>query len=101
MKRRSRSPQALLVIAICFLLVVCPAYLLYNDVVEIDFLSPDPSFENLDQENSLVDGQSKSRIFVFNPSSEFFLAGVFFSVPPPCFSGQVFSAEEPVRVLRC
>jgi hypothetical protein len=101
MKGRFRISQAPLVIAICFLLVVCPAFLLYNDLVQIDFLSPDLSFENLDQENSLVDGQSKSRISAFNPSPEFFLPGIFFSVALFCFSGWVFSAEQPVPVLRC
>jgi hypothetical protein len=101
MKGRVRSLQPLLAIAICFLLVVCPVYLLYNDLVEIDFLSPDLSFENLDQENSLVDGQSKSRISVFNPSPEFFLPGIFFLVALFSLPGRVFSAEEPVPVLRC
>jgi hypothetical protein len=101
MKGRSKRSEFPLAIALCLLLAVCPAILLYSDLVEIDFLSPDLSFENLDQENSLVDGQSKSRIFAFNPSPEFFLPGIFFSVVLFCLSGLVFSAEQPVPVLRC
>jgi len=101
MKKRLRKTQPLLVIAICSLLAVCPAYLQYNDLIEIDSLSPHPSFENLEQENSLADEQSKTRVFVLNPSPEIFLLGIFFREPFPCLSFQIFSIDHPSAILRC
>ena len=102
MKSRPRKTQSLLlVMGICSLLAVCPAYLQYNDLIEIDFLSPHPSFENLDQENSLADDQSKIKVFVLNPSPEIFLLGIFFSEPFPRFSYQIFSLDQPTTILRC
>ena len=101
MKKRLRKTQPLLVIAIFFLLAVCPAYLQYNNLIEIDSLSPHPSFENLDQENSLADEQSKTKIFVLNPSPEIFLLGIFFREPLPRHSFQMFSLDHPTGILRC
>jgi len=102
MKSRPRKPQPfLLVIAISFLLAVCPAYLQYNDLMEIDSLSPHPSFENFDQENSLADEQSKTKVFVLNPSPEISLLGVFFPAPLPRLSFQIFSPDHPTAILRC
>jgi hypothetical protein len=102
MKSRPRETQSfLLVIAICSLLAVCPAYLQYNDLIEIDFLSPHPSFENLDQENSLADDQSKIKVFVLNPSPEIFLLGIFLGEPIPRLSFQIFSLDHPTAILRC
>jgi hypothetical protein len=102
MKSRLRKSQPfLLVSAICFLLAVCPAYLQYNDLTEIDFLSPYPSFENLDQENSLADEQSKTKVFVLNPSPEIFLLGIFFREQLPRLSYQIFSLGQATAILRC
>ena len=41
-----------LVVVICLSILGLPAYLHYNNLMEIDFLSP-PNFENIDQEDSL------------------------------------------------
>ncbi len=102
MKSRPRkTPSFLLVIAICSLLVVCPAYLQYNGLLEIDSMSPHPSFENLDQENSLADEQSKTKVFVLNPSPEIFLLGIFFGEQLPRLSYQIFSPGQPATILRC
>jgi hypothetical protein len=101
MNTRSREIQPLLILVIFFLLAVCPAYLQYNDLIEIDSLSPHPSFENLDQENSLADEQSKTKVFVLNPSPEIFLLGVFFPEPLPRLSFQIFSPDHPTAILRC
>ena len=102
MKSRPRKPQSfLLVIAICSLLAMCPAYLQYNDLLEIDSLLPHPSFENLDQENSLADEQSKTKVFVLNPSPEIFLLGIFFGEQIPPLSFQIFSLDHPTAILRC
>jgi len=101
MKTRPRAIQPLLIMAIFSLIAVCPAYLQYNNLIEIDSLSPHPSFENLGQENSLADEQSKTRIFVLNPSPEIFLLGIFFREPFPCLSFQIFSIDHPNAILRC
>jgi hypothetical protein len=87
--------------AICFLLAMCPAYLQFNDLMEIDCLSPHPWFENLDQENSLADEQSKTKVFVLNPSPEFFLFGTLFGEPLPRLSYQIFSLDHATAILRC
>jgi hypothetical protein len=99
--RRRKSQPFLLVTAICFLLAVCPAYLQYNDLTEIDFLSPHPSFENLDQENSLADDQSKIEVFVLNASPEIILLGIFFGEQIARLSFQIFSLDHPTAILRC
>ena len=102
MKSKPGKTQSfLLVVAICILLAVCPAYLQYNDLMEIDSLSPHPSFENLDQENSLADEQSKTKIFALNPSPEFFLFGTLFREPLPRLSYQIFSLDHFTVILRC
>ena len=87
--------------AISFLLAVCPAFLQYNDVTEIDCLSPHPSIENLDQENLLTDEQSKTKIFVLNSSPEIFLLGISFREQIPRLSSQAFSPDQPTSILRC
>ena len=101
MKNTPRKIQPLLIMAISFLLAVCPAFLQYNDVTEIDCLSPHPSIENLDQENLLTDEQSKTKIFVLNSSPEIFLLGIFSSEPLPRLSYQIFSLDQPTAILRC
>ena len=60
MHNSSARISSFLVITISFLLVVWPAYLQYNDLIEIDFLSPDPTFENLDPDNLLTDKQDRT-----------------------------------------
>jgi len=101
MKSRPRKLQPLLVITLCSLLAVCPAYLQYNDLIEIDYLSPHPSFENFDQENSLADEQNKTQIFVLNSSPEIFLIGIFFRKPLPPRSFQISSLDHLTAILRC
>lgn len=96
----ARMPS-FLVIIMSFLLVVWPAYLQYNDLIEIDFLSPDPTFESLDPDNLLTDKQDRTEIFVptFCPAISFF--GFFYIRHLPCFSFQDFSSDQSISVLRC
>ncbi len=93
--------KILLAVGISLLLAAYPGYLQYNSLVEIDFLSTHPSFENIDQENLLADEQNKVKIFVVNSSPEVFLFGIFLGeqVPPP--SSQIFSPCHPASILRC
>jgi len=101
MKTRPREIQPLLIVAIFFLLAVYPAYLQYNDLLEIDCLSPHPSIENLDQENLLADEQNRIKIVVlsFSPVISLFSNLSREEIPPLSF--QMFSLDHPSAILRC
>ena len=93
--------SSFLVIIMSLLLVVWPAYLQYNDLIEIDFLSPDPTFENLDPDNLLTDKQERTEIFVptFCPAISFF--SFFYIGHLPRYSFQDFPSDRSIFVLRC
>jgi hypothetical protein len=101
MKSRVRKTYFLVAIAISFLVAVCPAYQQYNDLIEIDCLSPHPSFENLDPDNFLADVQNKGKLFVLDSSPEIILLAVFFGEPNPHFFARIFSLNQPISILRC
>jgi hypothetical protein len=101
MKTRPREIQPLLIVAIFFLLAVCPAYLQYNDLMEIDCLSPHPSIENLDQENLLADEQNRIKIVVLSFSPVISLFSNLSSEEIPRLSFQIFSLDHPTAILRC
>lgn len=90
-----------LAIFTAFLLVFCPAYFHYNDIVEIDFLSAHTSFENPDQENLQSDKQNKTKIFVQNLSSVLSSVLLFSIADLPDDSPRLFYFFEPTAVLRC
>jgi hypothetical protein len=101
MKNRLKITQPVLAIIVSVLLVVCPAYLQYNSLIEIDFLSSNPGFEELDPGNLVADKQSKTKIFasVFSP-----LIFLFDFAPMgqlPLLSFQIFFLDHPTTVLRC
>jgi hypothetical protein len=101
MKKGLQRIQSTLIIFTALLLAVYPAYFQYNDIIEIDFLSPHHSFENPDQENLLVDKVNKTKIFVpsFSPAISF---ACFFSLAHlPDLSLQIFCLDKPTSVLRC
>ena len=101
MKNRPGRIQSFLVKIISFLLVVYPAYLQYKDLIEIDSLSPNPSFENLDLDNLLADEQNKTKIFasIFSPVISFF--GFSWIGHVPHLSFYIFSLDQPITGLRC
>ncbi len=101
MRTKLQRIQYLLAIGISLVVAAYPVYLQYNSFMEIDFLSPHPSFENLDQDNLLADEQSKIKIFVLNPSPEVFQPGFLIEEQLPSPSFQVFSLLEPAAILRC
>jgi len=86
---------------IAFLLAAWPIYLQYDDIVEIDFLSPHQAFENRDQEDLLADKQDKTKIFVQNSSPVISFLGFFPMGPLPCLSFQIFSLDQKTSILRC
>jgi len=101
MKNWSERIQSFLVVIISFLLMVWPAYLQYNDLIEIDFLSPDPAFENLDPDNLLADNHDKTKTFVPTISPAISFLGFFCIGTLPCHSFQIYFPDQPISVLRC
>lgn len=101
MRTKPQRIKFLLAIGIAFFIVAYPAYLQFNRFIEIDFLSPHPSFENLDQENLLADEQSKTRLFILKSSPEVFLLGIFLEEQLLRLSFQIFPFNHPVSILRC
>ncbi len=101
MSIRAERTRSILLIFVAFLLAVSPAYFLHNDLVEIDFLSPHPGFENPDQGNLPADKPDRTMLFVHGFSS-FFSVSSFFSIEQlPCLSFQIFSVDQRISVLRC
>lgn len=93
--------QAFGVIVIASFLIIYPVYFQYNDLIEIDFLSPGPNFENLDQDNLLGDEQNKTKIFVIGFSPGIYLFGFFSLWQLPRLSYQIISLDHPISILRC
>jgi len=83
-----------------FLLVVWPAYLQYNDLIEIDFLSPNPTFENLDPDNLLADKQDKTISLLTIPIAISYFS-LFGTGHLPCLAFQIFALDQPISTLRC
>jgi hypothetical protein len=101
MNNRPEGIQSFLVITISFLLVVWPAYLQYNDLIELDVLSPNSALENFDPDNLLADKHDKTNLSVttISPPISFF---IFFWVAHLAhLSFQICSPDQPFSVLRC
>jgi len=88
-------------IFISLLMVACPAYLHYNELIEIDFLSSSPVLENLDLSNLATDKQSKIKIFGFLSSSAICLLALAWIEHSSHLSFQVFSLHQSNTLLRC
>jgi len=101
MKNGLKRIQPLLVIVISSLLVICPAYLQYNDLMEIDFLSLIPGFENPDSDNLLAYEQNKAKIFVSTLSPVISPIGISWMGQAPQFSFYILFPDRPFTVLRC
>jgi hypothetical protein len=101
MNHGSERIQAFVVIVIASFLIIYPAYFQYNELIEIDFLSPSPNFENLDQENFLGDEQNRTKIFVIGFSPEIYLFGFFCPGQLPRLSYEIISLDHPISILRC
>jgi len=101
MYNNSARIPSFLVLIISFLLVVWPAYLQYNDLIEIDFLSPDPTFENLDPDNLLTDKHDRTEIFVPTFCTAISFLAFFYIGHLLRYSFQDFSSDWSISVLRC
>jgi len=76
-----------------------PAYLHYNYLINADFPSPDPIFQNLDKENLPFDRQDKSVVFESGDLSN--IRGTHFFESLPYFSFQTSSPNQKTIVYRC
>ena len=101
MKNKLEKIQSFLIIAISLFLVAYPIHFQYNNLSEIDFLSPDPALETFDLEDQLSDDQDKTKIFWQNSSPVISLFSFFCIGQLPCLSFQIFSLDQPTSVLRC
>jgi hypothetical protein len=93
--------RSFLVIAISLLVVVYPIYLQYNNLSEIDFFSPNPAFEILDQEDLLSHEENKAKIFTLSFSCAFSPFSLFCIGPFPPLSFQNLSLDQLISILRC
>lgn len=100
MKRRHKKFQIALAISILFSMLFFPAYLLYCDFVEADFLPSKPSFENFDQENLSSDQQNNLQVFGLN-SFDFRILGTDLLEKLPYFSFQTPVLDQKPSILRC
>jgi len=101
MKKRFKSIQIFLVIAISLFILALPAYFRCTSFSETKFVSCDLSFENPDQEGGLPDNENELK--VFGPTAFFtiFLLGTnLFEQSSPLFS-QALSLCQKTFILRC
>jgi hypothetical protein len=98
MKNQRARIQPFLIIVVSFLLVFYPAYFNYNALIEVDSLSPNPSFENSDQEDLLADepGIGGLGFFPTISSSSRFSIQQF-----PLLSFPVTFSDQLISLLRC
>jgi hypothetical protein len=99
MKNTLKKTKVFLTVTISFFVLVFPAYLLYNGVVEIDFPSAKPTFENLDQDYLLANQQNRS--FVFGQCTSFFILETYLFRQLPRLSFGISSLDQKPSVLRC
>ncbi len=101
MKIEPKRIKSTLAVLIAFLLVVYPIYFEYNDIIEIDFLSPFISFENPDQENLLSDKLNKIKLFAQGFSSAISFACLFSTEASRTFLPAFYSLDKLTSPLRC
>jgi hypothetical protein len=100
MKRPERI-KSFLVITIFLFLVVWPAYLQYNGLIELDMLSPNAAFENLDPNKLIAEKQEETNLLVsaVSPPVSFFGFSPIASLA--YLSLHIFFSDQSFSVLRC
>jgi flagellar basal body-associated protein FliL len=101
MKKRFKSIQIFLVIAISLFILALPAYLRCTNLSETKFASSDLGFENPGQENGLPDNGNELK--VFGPTAfftTFLLSTNLFEQSLHLFS-HTLSLRQKTFVLRC
>jgi len=102
MKKRFKSIEIPLVIAICLFVLALPGYLRSTNLSETKFASSDLFFENPDQEKGLPDsGENESKVFGQTAFLTIFLLGTNLSEQSSYLFSQTFSLHQKTFVLRC
>jgi flagellar basal body-associated protein FliL len=101
MKKRFKSIQIFLVIAISLFILALPAYLRCTNLSETKFASSELGFENSGQENGLPDNANELK--VFGPTAFFttFLLSTNLFVRSSHLFSQALSLRQKTFVLRC
>jgi len=101
MKKRFKSIQIFLVIAISLFVLALPAYLRCTHLSQTKFVSSDLSFESPDQEEGLPDNEKELKVFGPNAFPTLFvLATNLFDQSSHLFS-PALSLRQRIVVLRC
>jgi flagellar basal body-associated protein FliL len=101
MKKRFKSLQISLVVAISVLILALPAYLRCTNLSEAKSASSDLSFENPDQANEPPDSENELKVFRPTPFFTIFLLGTnLFEHSSHLFS-QALSLRQKNFFLRC
>ena len=100
MKKTFEGTQIFLFIAVSFFILALPAYLHYNQLPQIKFVSSDLSFENPNQEEGLANSERELKVYgssafliVFHPATH------LFEHAPHLF--QALSLQQRIIILRC
>jgi hypothetical protein len=101
MKMVHQRSHLFVIIAISLSVLAYPVYLQYNNLAEIDFFSPNPTFEILDQEDLLAYEENKAKIFTLSFSCGFPTFNYFSIGPFSPLSFQTFSFDQLIPILRC
>ena len=100
MKSLGRA-QAFLPFIISLLLILYPSYSQYNQLVEVDIFPSILFFENLDQEDLLIDNKSKTTIGGLSNAILIFSPGANIFNPLPSLAFPIFFPHPISCVLRC
>jgi hypothetical protein len=99
--RKLKGIQTILAIVISLFIPVFLAYLHYDSLTGADFLSSTLSYQNLDQESTLVEFLNKSKTFTSSSTCYVFLPGVNLSAQPLHSAPQTSFIQQRTSVLRC
>ena len=101
MKRISKGIQNFLFLALCILLFAQPALQDYDNIIDIELLTPGPAYEQPHQHDMAPSGQGNYQ--GLKPS----ISALMLLLPPNLFkhvfpgSSLIFSASQQASVLRC
>ncbi len=88
-------------ILLSILLIVCSAYAHYDEIIEIDLLSLQPTFENADMEGLVADKQNKAKVFVQIAAPVICFSSFILPDQVPYFHSPNFSSPLSTLILRC
>jgi len=97
MRQRKNLNKTIFLGALLSIFLFCSSYVQYDTLAELDLLSSNPKFENLDLGNLLLDKQPK---LIHSGFPSKFLFGKIFCIPTLLLSVESLPSKESL-VLRC